>query len=75
MQNSKFSVQSRAELTAFLCLLRNIGPTMNHVDNKGIFDGERRHEMQWFESNGHRHVDAHSGRTAWSSPRLHIGGS
>ena len=31
----------RAELTAFLCLLKNIGPTLNHVDNKGIFDGEK----------------------------------
>ena len=30
----------RAELTAFLCLLRTaIGPTMVHVDNKGIMHG------------------------------------
>ena len=30
----------RAELTAFLCLLwKAIGPTMIHVDNKGIIDG------------------------------------
>ena len=30
----------RAELTAFLCLLRKvIGPTMVHVDNKGIIGG------------------------------------
>ena len=30
----------RADLTAFLCLLRKaIGPTMVHVDNKGIIDG------------------------------------
>ena len=29
----------RAELPAFLCLLRKaVGPTMVHVDNKGIFD-------------------------------------
>ena len=30
----------RAELTAFLCLLRKaIGPTVVHVDNKRIIDG------------------------------------
>ena len=32
----------RAELTAFLCLLRKaIGPTMVHVDSKGIFDFQK----------------------------------
>ena len=32
----------RAELTAFLCLLRKvIGPIKVHVDNKGIVDGLR----------------------------------
>ena len=37
----------RAELTAFLCLLRKaIGPTMVHVDSKGIFDGQLRGEMK-----------------------------
>ena len=35
----------RAELTAFLCLLRRvIGPIKVHVDNKGIFDGLRKGE-------------------------------
>ena len=37
----------RAELTAFLCLTRKaIGPTMVHVDNKGIIDGLWRREMR-----------------------------
>ena len=43
----------RAELTAFLCLLRKaIGPTMVHVDKKGINDGlwKGRNEMYWSES-------------------------
>ena len=36
----------RAELMAFLCLLRKaMGPTMYHVDNKGIIDGLWRGEM------------------------------
>ena len=35
----------RAEMTAFLCLLRKvIGPTKEHVDNKGIIDGLRKGE-------------------------------
>ena len=35
----------RAELTAFLCLLKRvIGPTKVHVDNKGIVGGLRRGE-------------------------------
>ena len=41
-----FEVQrtvKRAELTAFLCLLRKvIGPIKVHVDNKGIIDGLRK---------------------------------
>ena len=33
----------RAEMTAFLCLLRKvIGPIKVHVDNKGIIDGLRK---------------------------------
>ena len=35
----------RAELTAFLCLLRRVcGPIKFHVDNKGIIDGLRNGE-------------------------------
>ena len=45
---AEFEVQrtiKRAELTAFLCLLkRAIGPVKVHVDNKGIIDGLRRGE-------------------------------
>ena len=38
----------RAELTAFLCLFRKaVGPTMLHVDNKGIMDGLWRAEMRY----------------------------
>ena len=36
----------RAELTAFLCLLRIIGPTMAHVDNKSNIDGLWRGDMR-----------------------------
>ena len=37
----------RAELTAFLCLLRKAcGPTKVHVDNKGIIDGLRVYEVK-----------------------------
>ena len=37
----------RAELTAFLCLLKKAtGPTMDHVDNKGIIDGLWKREMK-----------------------------
>ena len=43
---AEFEVQrtiKRAELTAFLCLLRKVrGPIEIHVDNKGIIDGIRR---------------------------------
>ena len=35
----------RAELTAFLCLLRKVsGPIKVHVDNKGVVDGLRKGE-------------------------------
>ena len=38
---------NRAELTAFLCYLRKaLGPTMVHVDNKGLVDGLWRGEMR-----------------------------
>ena len=37
----------RAELTAFLCLLKKIfGPVKMHVDNNGIIDGLLRGEMK-----------------------------
>ena len=37
----------RAELTAFLCLLRKVcGPIKVHVDNKGIIDGLRKGEKE-----------------------------
>ena len=37
----------RAELTAFLCLLRKvIGPIKVQVDNKGILDGLRKGERE-----------------------------
>ena len=37
----------RAELAAFLCLLRKVcGPTKIHVDNKGIIDGLRKGEKE-----------------------------
>ena len=47
---AELSVQrpiKRAELTAFLCLLRKaIGPTVVHVDNAGIIDGLWRGETR-----------------------------
>ena len=37
----------RAELTAFMCLLRKVsGPVKVHVDNKGIIDGLRKGEKE-----------------------------
>ena len=37
----------RAELTAFLCLLKKVcGPIKVHVDNKGIIDGLRKGEKE-----------------------------
>ena len=47
MLNMRCSALSRGELTAFLCLLRKAsGPTVIHVDNKGIIDGLWRGEMK-----------------------------
>ena len=48
---AEFGVQrtiKRAELTAFLCLLKKkvIGPIKVHVDNKGIIDGPWRGERK-----------------------------
>ena len=47
---AEFEVQrtiKRAELTAFLCLLRKVsGPIKVHVDNKGIIDGLRKGEKE-----------------------------
>ena len=44
----------RAELTAFLCLLRKvIGPTMIHVDNKGIVDGLWKGQVKWLICGSH----------------------
>ena len=43
---AEFEVQraiKRAELTAFICLLRKVrGPVKVHVENKGIIDGLRK---------------------------------
>ena len=40
----------RAELTAFLCLLKKvIGPIKVHVDNKGIIDGLRKGEKEFIK--------------------------
>ena len=36
----------RAELTAFVCLLRLFGPTTGHVENRGIIDGLWRGETK-----------------------------
>ena len=50
----------RAELTAFLCLLRKaIGPTTVHVDDKGNYSRavERRKEVHWRKSEGCPLVD------------------
>ena len=49
-KEAEFEVQrtvKRAELTAFLCLLRKVsGPIKVHVDNKGIIDGLRKGEKK-----------------------------
>ena len=43
----------RAELTAFLCLLRKvIGPIKVHVDNQGIVDGLRKGERVYEAKSG-----------------------
>ena len=53
----------RAELTAFLCLLKKvIGATMVHVDNKGIIDGLWRGEVK---CNGPKAEDADLWCTNW----------
>ena len=61
--DTKLEVQrtiKRAELTAFLCLLRRIiGPDTEHIDNKGIIDGLWRGAMKCIgsKSEGRRLVD------------------
>ena len=68
----------RAELMAFLCLLRKvIGPIKVHVDNKGIIDGLRNGEKECIRP---RAGDADflikkSGRITWSGRKRHLGGS
>ena len=45
----------RAELTAFLFLLKRVsGPIKVHVDNKGIIDGLRRGEERMLQTNSWR---------------------
>ena len=61
----------RAELTAFLCLFRKaVGPTMLHVNNKGIIDGLWRAEMRYI---GPRAEDADLWRIAEISSRRNTG--
>ena len=53
----------RADLTAFLCLLRKaIGPSIVHVDNKWIIDGLWRGEMKCV---GPKTKDADLWTTIW----------
>ena len=66
---AEFEVQrtiKRAELTAFLCLLKRvIGPIEVYVDNNGIFDGLRRGEREHqAKSRRCRFMDQILGRTA-----------
>ena len=53
--SASFEVQrtiKRAELTAFLCLLRKVcGPIKIYVDNKGIIDGLRDADL-WIKKLG-----------------------
>ena len=57
----------RAELTAFFCLLRKaVGPTMVHVDTKGLIDGRWRVEVRCI---GPRAKDADLWILSW-----HFGG-
>ena len=57
------STIKRAELTAFLCLLRKvIGPTKVHVDNKGTIDGLRKGEKECIKP---RAVDADLFMKSW----------
>ena len=58
----------RAELTAFLCLLRKvISPTTVHVDDKGIIDGLWRGEVKCVGR-----VDFNLGGGAQSSAKRYI---
>ena len=63
--DAEFEVQRTikgTELAAFLCLLmKTVGPTMVHVDSKGITDGLWRGEMRWSE--GRRFVDRNFGKS------------
>ena len=60
---------TRAELTAFLCLIRKaIGPTMVHVDNRGIVDGLCRGETRCI---GPRAKDADLWILIWEFHRVH----
>ena len=66
----------RAELTAFLCLLRRaIRPETVHVDKKGIIVRavERRNEVHWPKSEGRRLVDLDLGGFPQSSSRRRYG--
>ena len=73
-QSTRYSAPSRgrstikrAELTAFLCLLRKvIGPTKVHVDNKGTIDGLRKGEKECIKP---RAVDADLWMKIWE--KLH----
>ena len=55
---AEFEVQrtmKRAELTAFLCFLREvIGPIKVHVDSKGIIDGLRKGEKECIKPGSRR---------------------
>ena len=78
---AEFEVQrtiKRAELTAFLCLLRKVrGPVEIHVDNKGIIDGIRRLGEECIKP---RAGDAdlwikNVGRISGQLEKKHLGGS
>ena len=66
----------RAELTAFLCLLRGIiGPSTARADNKTTIDGLwRRNEVHWPKSEGRRPVDSDLGGGAQDSSRRNTAG-
>ena len=70
---AEFGVQrtiKRAELTAFLCLLRKVsGRIKVHVDNKGIIDGVRIGEKECIKPRAEdamelEHVKAHRTKKA-----------
>ena len=67
---AQFEVQrtiKRAELTAFLCLLKRVtGPIKVHADNKGIIDGLWRERMHQAKSERCRFVDQDLGRICTS---------